>query len=53
MVKVKVAEEGQFPVNVYLDDISSTAEPPVTKLGLMMHHHGPEIGLLSSSSGSQ
>ena len=27
-------------VNVHLDDISSAAEPSVTKLGMMMQHHG-------------
>ena len=27
---------------VYLDNISSTTEPFVTKLGMVMHHHGPE-----------
>ena len=31
-----------IPVNVDLDDISSTAEPSVIKLGMVMHHHGPE-----------
>ena len=41
--------------SVRLDDISSAAEPSVTKLGMVMPHHGPvlrkKIGLLSSSSG--
>ena len=32
----------KIPVNVHLDDISSTAEPSVTKLGMVMHHHGLE-----------
>ena len=32
----------KIAVNVYLDDISLTAEPFVTKLGMVMHHHGPE-----------
>ena len=35
--------QGRFkiPVNVHLDNISS-AEPFVTILGAVMHHHGPE-----------
>ena len=32
----------RIPVNVHLDDILSTAEPFVTKFGIVMHHHGPE-----------
>ena len=28
----------RIPVNVHLDDISSTVEPSVTKFGMMMHH---------------
>ena len=28
--------------SVRLDDISSAAEPSVTKLGMVMQHHGPE-----------
>ena len=37
-------ERFKIPVNVHLEDISSTAEPSVTKLGVVMHHHdhGPE-----------
>ena len=35
-VKVKV------PVIVHLDDISSTAGPSVTQLGMVMHHYRPE-----------
>ena len=38
VVKVKV----KIPVNVHLDDISSTAEPSITKFGTVVHHHGPE-----------
>ena len=30
------------PVSVHLDYISSTAELSFTRLGTMMHHHGPE-----------
>ena len=40
--KLKVGERFKIPVNVHLDGISSTAEPSVTKLAMMMHHHGPE-----------
>ena len=40
-VKVKVTERFRMPVNVHLDDISSAAEPSVTKLGMVMQHHGP------------
>ena len=29
-------------VNVHLDNISSAAEPSVTKLGVMKQHHGPK-----------
>ena len=51
-------ERFRIPVNVHLDDTSSTAEPFVTKLGMVMHYHEPElsyekIGLLSSRSRSQ
>ena len=35
-------EKLRIPVNIRVDDISSTAEPFVTKLGMVMHHHGPE-----------
>ena len=35
-------EKFQVPVNVHLDDTSSTAEPFVTELAMVMHHHGPE-----------
>ena len=35
-------ERFRIPVNVYLDDISSAAEPSVSKLGLVMHYRGPE-----------
>ena len=30
----------RIPMNVHLNDISSAAEPPVTKLGMVMQHHG-------------
>ena len=45
-------------VNVHLDGISSDAEPSVTKLGVVMEHHGPQCdagGLVCclQSSGSQ
>ena len=32
----------RIPVNVHLDNISSTAELSLTNLGMLMHHHGPE-----------
>ena len=32
----------RIPVNVRLDDITSAAEPSVTKLGMLMEHHGPK-----------
>ena len=32
----------RIPINVHLDNVSSTAEPSVTKLGMMMQHHGPK-----------
>ena len=35
-------KRSKIPVNVQLDDIPSTAKPSVTKLGMVMHHHGPE-----------
>ena len=38
----KSQERFKIPVDVHLDNISSTAEPFVTKLGMVMHHHGPE-----------
>ena len=31
----------RIQVNAHLDDISPAAEPSVTKLGLVMQHHGP------------
>ena len=43
----------RIPVNVHVDDISSTAEPFVTKVGIVVHHRGTgcqKIGFLSSSS---
>ena len=36
VMKVKI------PVNVHLNDISSAAEPSVTKLGTVIQHHGPK-----------
>ena len=42
MVKVKVTERFRIPVNVHLNDISSAAESSVTKLGMVMQHHGPK-----------
>ena len=43
-VVVKVESQGRFriPVNVYVEDIFLTAEPYVTKLGMVLHPHGPE-----------
>ena len=32
----------RIPVNVHLNDISSAAEPSVTKLGVVMQHPGPK-----------
>ena len=32
----------RIPVNVHLNDISSAAEPSVTKLGMVMQHNGPK-----------
>ena len=32
----------KISVNIHLDNISSTAQSYVTKLGMVMHHHGPE-----------
>ena len=32
----------KVPVNVHLDNISSAAEPSVTKLGIVMQHYGPK-----------
>ena len=29
-------------VTVHLDDIPSAAKPSVTKLGMVMQHHGPK-----------
>ena len=42
--KSSLQERFRISVNVHLDNISSTAEPFVTKFGMvmMMHHHGPE-----------
>ena len=39
--KVKVTGKGQI-VDVYPEDIFETAEPFVTELGIVMHHH--ELG---------
>ena len=35
-------ERFTVPVSIHLDDSSSTVEPFVTKLRVVMHHHGPE-----------
>ena len=35
-------KRSRIPVNVHLDNISSPAEASVTKLGLVMQHHGPK-----------
>ena len=35
-------ERLKIPVIVHLDDIFSAAEPFVARLGVVMHHHGPE-----------
>ena len=43
VVKVKVKERFKISVNVHLDDISSTAEPSVTKFALVMHHLGQSV----------
>ena len=32
----------RIPVTVHLDDISSAAEPSITKLGMVMQHHEPK-----------
>ena len=32
----------RLPVTVHLDNSSSAAEPSVTKLGMVMQHHGPK-----------
>ena len=32
----------RIPLNAHLDDISSTAEPSITKLSMVMRHNGPE-----------
>ena len=32
----------RIPVNIHLNDLYSAAEPSVTKLGMMMQHHGPK-----------
>ena len=42
VVKVKVTERLKILVTVHLDDISSAVEPSVTKLGIVMQHHGPK-----------
>ena len=47
----------RIPVTVHLDDISYAADPSVTKVWMVMHHHGPvsckKIGLPSSRSRPQ
>ena len=42
VVYVKVTGRLKIPVNVDLNDMSSTAEPFVTNLGIVMHPHGPQ-----------
>ena len=42
VVQVKVEEGLRIPVNVLLNNISSAAEPSVSKLGMVMQHHGPK-----------
>ena len=32
----------RIPVNIHLNDFSSAAGPSVTKLGMVMQHHGPK-----------
>ena len=32
----------RIPVNVHLNDIPSAGEPSITKLGMVMQHHGPK-----------
>ena len=38
----QLQERFKIPVNVHLDDIFSTAEPFVNKLGMVMHLKGSE-----------
>ena len=40
VVMAKVTERFKIPENVHLGDVSSTAEPSVTKLVIVMQHHG-------------
>ena len=42
VVKVKVTGKVKNSSDVHLNDISPTTEPFVTKLGMVMHHHGPQ-----------
>ena len=42
VVQVKVTERVKNSNECYLDDISLAAEPSVTKLGMVMQHHGPK-----------
>ena len=42
VVKVTEKEKFRILVNVHLNDISSAAEPSVTKLGMVMHHYEPD-----------
>ena len=39
--RIRSQERFRIPENVHLGDISSTAEPFLTTLGIVMHHHGP------------
>ena len=42
VIKVKVTQKVKNSIEFHLDNISSTAEPLVTKLGMVMHHQRPE-----------
>ena len=43
VVKVTEKEKFRILVNVHLNDISSAAEPSVTKLGMVMQHNGLNV----------
>ena len=36
-------KRSRIPLNVHLDEVFSTPEPSVTKLCMVMHHHGSEV----------
>ena len=42
LLRSRSQKKFRTPVNVYLEDISSASEPSITKLGMVMHHHGPK-----------